>query len=235
MTEVAAPTAPTSHYRYAPSSCSRWVLCPGSALPIDEMPEVENMYGGREEGSVEHTLAAEILLGAKGVDEALPYPGVLAYVQHVWGNNLTAAPIVERQFVSIEVPDHGGTLDCLLLQDNKAVIYDYKSGKWPVKAADNPQLLCYAGIIAEHFDITQFWGVIVQPNSKAKDKITVARYPLEQVQEHREKVQAAASSDQLNAGQHCLFCPLLQAKVCGVGRDHAKTKGWIGRYKHLAN
>ena len=36
-------TTPTSHYRLAPSSSSRWLECPGSALA--ELPDVPNVYG----------------------------------------------------------------------------------------------------------------------------------------------------------------------------------------------
>lgn len=195
------------------------------------MPQVENFYGGREEGTDVHAEIADVLLGNKTLDDT-QNPNVVLFVQHVWSNEYDYM-VVERQWESIEVDEHGGTLDVLLVKGKTAVIYDYKNGTWPVKAENNLQLLCYAGIVAEHLDLNEFYGVIIQPNSKAKDKITVAQYPLELVESHRERVKAAANSDERKVGQHCLFCPLLQAEQCSVGLQHARNKGWTNSYKHL--
>lgn len=227
--------APTAHARLAPSSSKRWLACPGSALA--EMPEVENVYGGREEGTDVHLWIARVLTKDCSIDD-VPDDGarrnVRTFTDHVLANNAEQM-FIEQQWASKSVPEYFGTMDVLLIDGRRAAFYDYKNGKWDVPALDNKQLLCYASIVAEHFEIDEFYGIIFQPNSKSvKGRgMKIAEFTPAEVANHRIAVAKAAVSTELVAGEHCLFCPLLQAGVCKVGREHSDRNGWTKRYKHL--
>lgn len=226
--------APTAHARLAPSSSKRWLACPGSALA--EMPEVENVYGGREEGTNAHEWAAKVLTcdATLGEVPAEAQKDVSLFVDHVLANQAEQC-YVEQQWASKSIPEFFGTIDCLLIDGTRAAIYDFKTGKWDVQATDNKQLLCYAAIVAEHFEIDEFFGVIIQPNSKSVKgrQPKVAEFTPAEVANHRIQVAKAAVSTELVAGDHCLFCPLLQAGQCQVGREHSDKNGWTKRYRHL--
>lgn len=228
-TEPAAP-APSEHYRLSPSGSSRWLACPYSAQA--DLPQYTN--DAAELGTEAHAWGANVLTKQATLDDVPEVfrDGVGMYVAHVLSNGCPT-PIIERKWASPSIPEFGGTIDCLLITGQRAAVYDFKYGKWPVKAAGNTQLLCYASIIAEHFDIQEFYGVIVQPNAWNKETIQVAEFHNDQVEDHREKVAAAAVSDEKHTGDHCLWCPLLRSKQCREGLTHAHTVGWTNKYKHL--
>jgi len=193
------------------------------------------MYSGRDEGTDAHEWAANVLEGRATLDHVPDdcREGVTTYVEHVKSNRASHM-VLETSWDSLTIPEFGGTIDCLLLDGKRAAIYDYKNGKNDVKAEGNTQLLCYAAIIGEHYAIDEFWGVIVQPNSKIikgrKPKVTqFAKY---EVDTHRERVAAAAVSDEKNVGQQCAFCPILQAGLCEEGKEYGKTQWW-SKLKHL--
>lgn len=211
-----------SHFKYAPSSSNRWIPCPYSAR--DDLPRIES--AAALEGTNAHAFGAEIL---KNPGQPVDVPpqfadGVRMYTDHVLANN--AAPMVERKWLSMEVPEHGGTIDCLLVEDRSCVIYDFKNGRWPVDATDNSQLLCYAGIVDEHFDIDVFHGIIVQPNAFKGAKIKKAHYLKQDVKEHRLKVIAATQSDEKHTGDQCRWCPLRLTDQCEEGVQHGIAEGW---------
>lgn len=214
---------PREHYRLAPSSSNRWIACPFSAQL--DLPQFTN--AAAEAGTKAHEWGAMVLNRQTDLD-SVPDEfsrGVRMYVDHVLENGCNN-PLIEYKWESLSIDEHGGTLDCLLVKDGKACIYDYKHGKYDVKAKDNSQLLCYAAIVAEHFDVKEFFGVIVQPNSSCKQKIKVAEYSVEQVAEHHEKVARAAASDEKCVGQHCFFCPLRRADKCAEGVAYGVEKNW---------
>lgn len=228
--------APTSHARLSPSSSSRWISCPYSAWA--ELPEVPNVYGGRDEGNDAHGWAADVLVGNATLEQVPDdcLEGVTTYVEHIQSNQCPNPPIVERKWHSLSIPEFGGTMDCVLIDGNRAAFYDYKNGKNDVKAEGNTQLLCYASILGEHFHIEEFWGVIVQPNSKIKKgrKPKVAQFSPFEVDNHRERVAAAAVSDEKVTGEQCMFCPILAAGLCEEGKEYAKGQWWK-KLKHLQN
>ena len=214
--------SPTSHFKYAPSSSDRWIACPFSAR--DDLPRFET--AAALEGTEGHMWGAKVL---DNPEQQIDVPshfadGVRMYTDHVLSNDAT--PMVERQLVSFEVPEHGGTIDCLLVENRHCVVYDYKNGRWPVNAKDNSQLLCYAGIADEHFEIDIFHGVIVQPNAFKGPKTKTAAYDRQQVDGHRLKVIAATQSDEKQTGDHCRWCPLRLTDQCDEGVKYGRAKGW---------
>lgn len=215
-------TGPTSHYKYAPSSSNRWIACPYSAQ--DDLPKFEN--AAALEGTAAHEWAANVLQKDVAMsDVPLKFTdGVSMYVDHINARGMT--PIVERKWASFEVQEHGGTIDCLLYETGNAVLYDFKYGKWPVPAKGNSQLLCYAGILCEHFDVQSMEVCIVQPNAFKGPKIKTADITLGEVAEHREKVVHAVNSNEKNTGDHCRFCPLRLTDQCREGVVYGIAKGW---------
>lgn len=189
------------------------------------MPQFPN--AAAESGTEQHKWAADLVTGRCGENDVPPeyYVGVKTYAEHVLANGCPT-PLVEYKLESIAIDEHGGTIDCLLIHGNKCAVYDYKSGRWPVDAVGNTQLLCYAAIAAEHFDVEEFFGVIVQPNALKGEKVKVAEYALDDIDAHRDRVAEAAVSNYKGIGDHCRFCPLRKAEMCDEGRAHAHGKGW---------
>lgn len=218
MTETAAPT---KHFLLSPSASSRWLPC---SFSIDAPKSPTN--AAAEQGTVAHGWASDVLLYQKQLKDVPSefFKGVQLYVEHVQANR--AAPIVERCWESIEIDNFGGTVDCVLVKDNTCVVYDFKFGKWPVAAEDNTQLLCYSTLITEHFDVNEFWGVIVQPNAFKGDKIKMAEYAPDQVARHRERVIEASQTRVKQTGDHCRFCSFRTLKQCDEGMAYGKMKGW---------
>lgn len=219
---MSVATGPTTHARLAPSSSSRWLPCPHSAIP--NPPDT----GGEAAriGTVAHDWAAKVLLGECPLSDVPPQfrHGIKLYVDKVRENEVQ--PLVERRWESIEIPEFFGTVDCLLIHDGQCAVFDFKHGRWPVKAEGNKQLLCYAALAAEHFMVDTFTGVIVQPNSKNGETVQVAEFLADEVEEHREAVREAAVADYKKTGEHCRFCPVRMMGQCEEGKRYARRRGW---------
>jgi hypothetical protein len=213
---------PDKHCRLSPSSSERWLACPYSAQT--DLPRFTNEAA--EKGTSLHSLAGDVLAGRATTDGLKPKDvrAIDMYVDHVHANG--GEYLVEHFWESIAIDDFGGTADCVIFKHGKIAVYDFKSGKWPVEAEDNTQLLSYASIVAEQMDVDGFYGVIVQPNSKDGRKVKATEYSLEQVSEHHENVKIAAVSDHKQVGDHCMFCPLRRADMCDEGAAEARRKGW---------
>jgi len=147
---------------------------------------------------------------------------VQMYVDHVHGNG--GEYLVEHFWESMTIPEFGGTADCTVIKDNKCAVYDLKTGKWNVEAEGNTQLLSYLAIAAEHHDIDEFYGVIVQPKAYKGDKVKVHEFSADEVRRHRARVKVAAESDYKSEGDHCRFCPL--RPTCIEGQIYAHSQGW---------
>jgi len=186
------------------------------------------------DGTDAHDWGANVLLGNCTIDDVPSEHrrGVKMYVDHVATNSYDSM-ILERQWHSLSINDFFGTVDCLLLNGSSCAIYDYKNGTYDVQAEGNKQLLSYASIIAEHFNVDTFYGVIVQPNSKARQKIKVAEYSLGEVDAHRDAVrEAAVRTDKVPGRTQCYFCPLMKAGMCAEGKALAIEQNW-SHHKHV--
>jgi len=188
-----------------------------------------------EEGTRAHDWGAGVLDGQHALEDVPGEyrAGVQIYTDYVQTNYENI--IVERYWESWTIDGFAGTADCVAVEDDKVAVVDFKYGKWPVDAKQNSQLLCYAALVSEHFPASEFEAVIVQPNSWKDAKVSKDVFSIAQVEDHKRKVQAAATSDVKVTGEHCLWCPLLKLSKCAEGKRHAQCKGWTQKYKHLKN
>jgi len=228
---------PEKHYRLGPSFASRWLKCPYSINP-DHPPLPDSSHPSAALGTSVHALA-------HGLIEGEPIPCEVAdnvrrdanlYASHVLANEPDEI-LVEKQWVSEVIPDFGGTSDITMFKTvydgqsmpvQQCAIYDYKNGKWEVVADKNPQIMCYAVLILEAYPaLEEFYGVIVQPNSRDGQKIKpVAEYTLPQLDEHRDRIMWASDNpEHVQVGEHCRFCRVRQVKgLCPAGEKHAKKQ-----------
>jgi hypothetical protein len=213
--------APTKHAKLSPSKSSTWIACPFS-IDAPSLPAGE----AAQDGTIAHGWASDVLLHKKQMRDVPGkyFNGVEMYVAHV--QSTSVPPLVERYWESFTIDNFGGTVDALLFNEGICAVYDFKFGKWPVDAKDNSQLLCYSVLAAEHFDIKEFHGVIVQPNAFKGDKIKPAEYTPEQVDRHREAVIRASESREKKTGEHCRWCSFRTLKQCEEGVAYGKMRNW---------
>lgn len=214
---------PQGHTKWNPSSANEWIPCPFSkSIEVPDRPTAASIAGDEA-----HEYGADLLANP---GKAITIPsefrtGVEMYTEHVLANN--AVVMVERNFQSFEVPDHGGTIDAFMLEDRVAVLYDYKNGRFPVDIRDNPQLLCYDGLVSEHFEIDTFHNIIVQPNAFKGPKIKKVTFTKQEVAGHRLKViDAVEHPERKQTGDHCRWCALHKTNQCEEGVRYCRAKGW---------
>ncbi len=214
------------HFRLSPSSSSRWLCCPGSA--VDDLPDTKN--NASMAGDIGHARAEfylregddDLLMLADEVynlclplldeeaasavaDSAVAY---VEYIQQILADNLACKLSVENKLTHPWIADLGGTIDAMITTDEKLTIVDLKTGKWKVSAKNNTQLKCYA-LLAMH---AQFWVyeevtcVIVQPRAFAKPQVVT--FTADELKDFENLIDEAGKSDERIPGNHCYFCPL---------------------------
>jgi hypothetical protein len=218
----------TTHTLYSASSLDRLALCPPSARLGKDIPDTSSKDAMR--GTRIHELG-EMLLNGENVD----IPGIDAdelniakgYAEYVWEVAGEEGVIyVEESFhdaLSIYHPDLGGTGDAVVVYKNNLHIIDLKSGKSPVSAKENKQMLTYGlGAIEKH-GWDKFESVhlhIYQPGNISKES-----YPVKRLGDWaRELIQIAKRADDPfekpnPSAKGCYFC---KAKsVCPAIQEQA--------------
>ncbi len=197
------------HHERGPSSASRWLHCGGS---LTFSPSGE---AGPEalEGTRLHDVAANLLR----VKYHLDVPDALGVIE---ADEVvtTYLDFVEEQIASLNDPeihielycpptdikDFGGTIDCLLIDDDLGHIIDLKTGFKFVAAKDNEQLLCYTLLAKKRFpQLKQFRQSIVQPRINFSSTVSCS---LEELLEFEQRIKSVDKTD-FAAGSHCDFCP----------------------------
>jgi RecB family exonuclease len=165
----------TTHTLYSASSLDRLALCPPSARMSKDIPD--NQSKDAERGTRIHSLGEMILAGEDisivGID-AEEMNLAKAYAEYVWevaGEDGTV--FVEESFhdtLSIYHPDLGGTADAVIINGKDIHIIDLKTGRSPVQAEGNKQMLTYAlGALTKHgFNFDNVHLHIYQPNNISK-------------------------------------------------------------------
>lgn len=148
------------HSLYSPSGAKRWMTCSASVPLSENAPNRSSSYA--DEGTAAHELIERCLLQGKWPedfrgqtindflvdDEMIEATKVfLVYVRQLIADNPGAYWQPEQRFESPRLPDHGGTIDFLLQNEQLHHIVDYKHGAGvPVDAYANEQLSCYAAM-----------------------------------------------------------------------------------------
>jgi len=181
-----------SHALLSPSSASRWINCPPSALLNAEAGDRDTVF--TREGTLAHAVAE--LKARKHFIGMGPqkYGAALRKLKadELWQDEMDghtdayldalkdiAATFAEMPYVALEqrvdfsgyVPEGFGTADCIMIGGEVLHIVDFKYGKGvDVSAEDNPQLKLYAmGAIEQYmafYDIFTVRMTIVQPRIK---------------------------------------------------------------------
>ena len=181
-----------SHALLSPSSASRWINCPPSALLNAEAGDRDTVF--TREGTLAHAVAE--LKARKHFIGMGPqkYGAALRKLKadELWQDEMDghtdayldalkdiAATFAEMPYVALEqrvdfsgyVPEGFGTADCIMIGGEVLHIVDFKYGKGvEVSAEDNSQLKLYAmGAIEQYmafYDIFTVRMTIVQPRIK---------------------------------------------------------------------
>ena len=189
------------------------MACPGSAdleaaIPGFELPE-KNEKGRKGEGHRIHDLLASVItLPLRDVEKmivALDYVAKLRRTRRF--NVLAEEPAVAEWLVSKPTT----TVDLVLYVQDEIHIIDYKTGKIPIRAQGNSQLMYYALCHAwrapkaksVHLHIVQPWSEDGSSHYEVSAK-ELAEY-MELCQETEQKILAKDTT--LTPSDNCLFCP----------------------------
>ena len=183
-----------AHAKLAPSSISRVIRCPGSAIPNAEAPSNPSFPAAR--GTAIHEMCEQLLkdrldgislsdywlgktvelegfaidIGQDEIDIAETY---VNYIKQRT-EELNGKLLIEEKLYMNEISDDcWGTSDAVILgENNRMVVADLKSGNFPVDVNFNEQLMTYSlGALAR-------WGnentviemTIIQPSKKSFHK-----------------------------------------------------------------
>lgn len=191
--DTADPAEKKAHAILSPSSASRWINCPPSALLNAEAGDRDTVF--TREGTLAHAVAElkarkHFLTGIGPKKFQAAMDGFRA--NELWQDEMDghtdaylealkdiAAAFEERPYVALEqkvdfseyVPEGFGTADCIIIGGEVLHIVDFKYGKGvDVSAEDNPQMKLYAlGAILQYmafYDIFTVRMTIVQPRIK---------------------------------------------------------------------
>lgn len=195
----------TTHTLYSASSLDRLALCPPSARLGKDIPDTSSVHA--EKGTRIHALGEMLLNGEQpkidtdallveiDADELRMATSYAEYVWEVAGE--TGTIYVEESFhkeLAIYHPDLGGTADATVIFEDQIHIIDLKTGKTPVSAVENKQMLTYAlGAVNKH-GMDNFTNVhlhIYQPGN-----ISHVEYPMYKIKDWaNELVEIAKRAD----------------------------------------
>lgn len=198
------------HHLKGPSSASRWLPCGGSL----NFPFVGEAGPEALEGTRLHDVASRALRRVYQLDMAAslesPEPideAVQTYLEFVQDQiDLLNDPEIYAELYCppTDIPDFGGTIDCLLIDDELGHVIDLKTGYRFVAAKDNEQLLCYALLARQKFpQLTDFRISIVQPRIGFSSTHAVTSFELDEF----EKLVKNVDKHAYNPGTCCEFCP----------------------------
>lgn len=253
-----------AHALLSPSSAARWIVCPPSARLEDTKVDEGTPFA--MEGTIAHEVAeiiANSTLGGVNFDSADSMLDVKAekcnkydfdfsdmekyakgYAEYIAEKLKPGDHMIleERLDFTKYVPEGFGTGDCVLLNNDKLTIIDYKYGKnVMVEAKDNPQLMIYAlGAILRYelaYDFKEIEMCIYQPRM---DHISEHRMPLTKLKTWAENVLKPAAALAYEGGgtavpgKHCQFCKvagkceaLYKATMDTVAQDFDGDGGYI--------
>lgn len=155
----------SDHAKLSPSASDRWMVCPGSVVLCDGLPEKSSPYA--EEGTEAHWVAEQILkrLPVQADPTMLEHVRVYTdYVDELFANG--EVRFVEKQVEAVS--GCWGTADAIVWQPATATLHivDLKYGAGvPVEVSNNLQLKIYAlaALRTTKFKAKTVVATIVQP------------------------------------------------------------------------
>lgn len=213
------------HFRLGPSSASRWLECPGSAI---EWEEGDEAGAKAEAGTVAHDTSDDALksdedwlalveddilnrtvdmVGTEIAGEIAKASGI--YIDYVrrQAEDLGGELLTEQKIAHDKIPDFGGTVDAVIRHKNGLTIIDLKTGTYKVPAKENKQLMCYSILARQEYPTKKpISATIIQPRVYAKPNKAV--FTPKQLDAIEARVAEAATRTDRVAGNHCWFCPL---------------------------
>ena len=146
------------HARLSASRTERFMTCPGSVRLENQMP-YEPPGEAAAIGTAIHELSERILRGEE-IDDPDVNPEHVAMAQEYANfiNNLVENPRKKLIEVNVDAglkslhPALGGTADAVLVDGNHLTIVDLKTGRVPVEAENNKQLMTYALGVMRQFN-----------------------------------------------------------------------------------
>jgi hypothetical protein len=225
---------PMSKSPLYPSAASTWINCPAAHLLRACFPQES---GAAANGGTEaHKYAAALLTGNGGtvgqmsreIAEAADW-----YVRLVRADIATQQiPIVEKQVECATIhPTLAGTVDACYFDSRGLHVYDLKTGKAPVSAFENWQLITYAAGLAEYYSLqnkptTPVEFIIAQRWSYSAhdyrgDRWTTTIGALAPYWQRLRDAAHAALGDnpRTQTGEHCRYCEGRHA--CEAARNAA--------------
>ncbi len=215
------------------SSLERIAACPGSHAAEQGLPYKPS------DAAAEGTLLHEVMSGArdtKGLKSAqrryinfCGEQGRSLLAEHV---DAEKPEIVKEWYSQARLLDSivSTKLDFVAWGDTKALVIDWKFGHEAVDRAEvNLQLRPYAIIAAQEKPSTEVVSVaVVQPTVSPEERVTVAQYTREDIQQAKEEVNAilwAASKTDAprTPGAHCKYCKALGTNRCPESVDVATS------------
>lgn len=240
----------SEHSVLAPSSAHRWLVCTPSAR-LEEHIKSSSTYA--EEGSLAHSMAETALKFNTSADNPstighfqlnplysseMPHE-VGKYVEYV--NDITTD--TAQRFIEVKLdmsfiaPNHKGTADAIVINNDMLSIVDLKYGKGVrVDAENNPQQMLYAvaalNMLDIVYDINKVNLCIHQPrlNHISEWQISVSdlrKWVTETVKPAADRAYKGEGSP--IAGEHCKFC-----KVKGNCRALAEHNIRLAEYNFKA-
>lgn len=160
----------SGHAELSPSAAERWMVCPGSVVLSQGMPEKSSVFA--EEGTRAHDVAQSMLTGkAVRVDpEMLEH--VLTYTDHV---EALGGELLVEQRVTVDDAVYGTADAVVWLEDDAHLhVVDFKYGAGvAVEVVGNLQLRIYAlaALLTFGYPATVVTATIVQPRRPHPDGV----------------------------------------------------------------
>ena len=223
---------PETHSIISPSSASRWIACPPSALKAARHPDIPSIYA--EEGTEAHALAEHkinLWLGRRTDD---PRPGMKHLTREMEDCTDEYALFIQERaeelkrtgtmptvFTEVRLdlsrwaPQCFGTADCVIVGEGAFHVVDLKYGRGvEVGCEHNVQMMMYAlgaiGCFGSLYHMDEAALTIFQPRLGNISTWTTTRKELlswaEDVLRPAARL-ALEGGGELHAGPHCRFCP----------------------------
>ena len=199
--------------KFWPSRADIWASyegCTGFAKFHNEVNPVMKTNEDAQRGINLHKKASDILLGSDY--NAMDDPDLTYYINEC--NKLEGQKLIEIKLSYLGINTR---IDFACIGNNEITIIDLKTGKVPVKAFLNWQLLTMCFIFINNYgkcDDTKINLKIIQPYVFTGEKIDTWTRTVKELKPYFDQIINAiqmANSDMavLKSGDHCKYCPLL--------------------------